>query len=135
NRSPPASNPKPCATSTRYAEPATRPAATTRSTPPVKNPHHGRPSRQGRRFRHRPAPDDNPYLNEKDTHNDQHRTSLDDMRGPHPAAGRTCRPAFTSQHRSPRRLHGLRRQPRREVFSATSAHPTDSRPTDQRDRR
>jgi D-amino-acid dehydrogenase len=31
------------------------------------NPRHGRPSRQGRRFRHRPAPDDYPYLNEKDT--------------------------------------------------------------------
>ena len=31
------------------------------------HPRHGLPSRQGRRFRHRPAPDDNPYLNEKDT--------------------------------------------------------------------
>ena len=42
-----------------------------RSTTSVIHPRHGLPSRQGRRFRHRPAPDDNPYLNEKDTtHND-----------------------------------------------------------------
>ena len=27
---------------------------------------------------------------------------------------RQCRPAFTSRHRRPRRLHGLRRRPRRE---------------------
>ena len=37
-------------------------------------------------------------------------THLDDATGLHPTAQRTCRAALAAQHRSSRRLHGLRRE-------------------------
>ena len=74
NTSPPASSPKPCASSTHCAEPAARPPKTgsprRRETRPSRA-----PESSGAALLPRPAPDDNHLPQRKDTtQNDQHRT-------------------------------------------------------------